>query len=280
MTALEIAMAGYLAFGLTTGDYYEAITKHSGLQVMHADGAVTLRLEETGREETAEGCAKTVTIRMKDERYPLEVTRHVRTWGDCAAIETWAEIRHDERAAIKLLRADSLAAPVSVKSETVCVMSLTGIAKNEANVRFSEVEPGTTLDMVSSAGTRNAWESNAAMMVEFGDNVDEENGKVLGVALEWPGTHQKRVRRNWNGSITEVFVGIDMTTGPYTLEPGGAVHDAKGDTRLVGEWARRGVAWVPPLGSSPSDAAWLRFAPRPAQQLGGFLLLVHGADLA
>ena len=44
MTALEIAMAGYLAFGLTTGDYYEAITKHSGLQVMHADGAVTLRL--------------------------------------------------------------------------------------------------------------------------------------------------------------------------------------------------------------------------------------------
>ena len=64
MTALEIALAGYLAFGQPTGNYYEAITKHSGLQVMHADGAVTLRLEETGREETAEGCAKTVTIRM------------------------------------------------------------------------------------------------------------------------------------------------------------------------------------------------------------------------
>ena len=220
MTALEIALAGYLAFGQPTGNYYEAITKHSGLQVMHADGAVTLRLEETGREETAEGCAKTVTIRMKDERYPLEVTRHVRTWGDCAAIETWAEIRHDERAAIKLLRADSFASRVDVKADAVRVMSLAGIAKNEANVRFSEVEPGTTLDMVSSAGTRNAWESNAAMMVELGDNVDEENGKVLGVALEWPGTHQKRVRRNWNGSITEVFVGIDMTTGPYTLEPG------------------------------------------------------------
>ncbi len=46
MTALEIAMAGYLAFGQPTGNYYEAVTKHSGLQVIHSDGAVTLRLEE------------------------------------------------------------------------------------------------------------------------------------------------------------------------------------------------------------------------------------------
>jgi alpha-galactosidase len=58
------------------------------------------------------------------------------------------------------------------------------------------------------------------MMVEFGDNVDEENGKVLGVALEWPGTSCRRVRRNWDGSRTEVFAGVDMTTGPYTLDPG------------------------------------------------------------
>ena len=50
MTALNIALAGYLAFGQPTGDAYESITKHAGLQVIHADGAVTLRLreEETG----------------------------------------------------------------------------------------------------------------------------------------------------------------------------------------------------------------------------------------
>ena len=44
MTAIEIALAGYLAFGQLTGNSYEAIAKHSGLQVIHADGAVTLRL--------------------------------------------------------------------------------------------------------------------------------------------------------------------------------------------------------------------------------------------
>ena len=222
MTALEIAMAGCLAFGQPTGNYYESITKHSGLQVIHSDGAVTLRLEELKVENVkckVDG-SKTTVIRLKDEHYPFEVTRYVRTWDDCAAVETWAEIRHSEPGPVRLVRADSFSGRIDVKTDVVRVMSLSGIAKNEANVRFSEVQSGTTLEMVSSAGTRDAWESNAGMMVEFGDGVDEENGRVLGVALEWPGTHQKKVRRNWDGKITEVFAGVDMTTGPYTLDPG------------------------------------------------------------
>ena len=222
MTALEIAMAGYLAFGQPTGNYYEAITKHSGLQVVHADGAVTLRLKELKIEnvECKVDGSKTTVIHLKDERYPFEVTRHVRTWGDCGAVETWAEIRHEEVGAVRLVRADSFAAPVTVKSGIVRVLSLTGIAKNEANVSETTLGRGQTLELVSSAGTRDAWEANAAMMVEFGGGVDEERGKVLGVALEWAGTSCRRVRRNWDGKITEVFAGVDMTTGPYTLDPG------------------------------------------------------------
>ena len=222
MTALEIAMAGYLAFGQPTGNYYEAVTKHSGLQVIHSDGAVTLRLEELKVEnvECKVDGSRTVAIRLRDERYPFEVTRHVRTWGDCGAVETWAEIRHEEAGAVRLVRADSLAAPVAVKSETVRVMSLTGVAKNEANISDTALGRGQTLELVSSAGTRDAWEANAAMMVSFGDGVDEESGKVLGVALEWAGTNCRRVRRNWDGKVAEVFAGVDMTTGPYTLDPG------------------------------------------------------------
>ena len=102
MTALEIALAGYLAFGQLTGHSYEAITKHCGLKVIHADGAVTLRLREseTGdRKRVVENGngSKTVAIRMKDEHYPFEMTRYVRSWDDCAAVETWVEIRHEEK---------------------------------------------------------------------------------------------------------------------------------------------------------------------------------------
>ena len=89
-------MAGYLAFGQLTGNSYEAITKHSGLQVIHADGAVTLRLREQGtgngkqgtgnREQGTGDGSKTIAIRMKDEHYPFEVTRYVRSWSDCATV--------------------------------------------------------------------------------------------------------------------------------------------------------------------------------------------------
>ncbi|MBQ3345160.1 MAG: alpha-galactosidase [Kiritimatiellae bacterium] len=220
MTTLDIALAGCLAFGQLTGNPREAITKHNGLQVIHADGAVTLRLAEVGRDEMATVGAKTVSVRMKDEHYPFEVVRHVKTWDDCGAVETWADIRHSETGAVRLVRADSFAAPVAVTSAAVRVMSLTGTAQNEANVSETSLANGQTLELVSSAGTRDAWEANASMMVSFGDGVDEEGGNVLGVALEWSGTSCRRIRRNWNGTVTEVFAGVDMTTGPYTLDPG------------------------------------------------------------
>ena len=250
MTALEIAMAGYLAFGQPTGHYYEAITKYSGLQAIHADGAVTLRLREERRERREEPGATLDIISLKDEYYPFEVVRHVRVWNDCAAVETWAEIRHSEPGPVRLVRADSFAAPVAATSDVVRVLSLTGTAKNEANVSRSSVGNGQTVELVSRAGTRNAWEANAAMMVEFGDDVGEERGKVLGVALEWPGNSCRRVRRNWDGSRTEVFAGVDMTTGPYTLDPGVTFttpkailvwsENGRGEvSRTYHRWARR-----------------------------------------
>ena len=220
MTTLEVVLAGYLAFGQLIPQGQQEIVKHAGLQVIHADGSVTLRLKETGRCETAEGGAKTVRISMADEHYPFEVVRFVRSWSDCDAVETWVEIRHSEPGPVKLVQADSFASCVDAKEDVVKVLSLAGSWGCEANVRESEVSAGQSVQLLSRAGTRDAWESNAGMMVSFGVRVDEERGKVLGVALEWTGTTERRVLRNWNGKTTEVFAGIDMTTGPYTLDPG------------------------------------------------------------
>ena len=101
MTTIEIALAGYLAFGQLIPRGQQEIVKHAGLQVIHADGAVTLRLKETGREEKTEGAAKLVVIRMKDEHYPFEVVRYVRSWNDCDAVETWVEVRHSAKSKSK-----------------------------------------------------------------------------------------------------------------------------------------------------------------------------------
>ena len=236
MSAERIAKGDYLVFGQLTGSYYEAIVKHCGLQVIHADGAVSLRLAEAGREEKSDAASRTTVIRLKDELYPFEVTRHVKTWNDCAAVETWVEVRHGERGPVRILRADSFATQVKVKSDVVRVLTLTGQGNNEANVSDAEVMRGQYVQYSSCAGTRDAWESNPAMMVSFGKDVDEERGKVLGVALEWTGTSCKRVRRNWDGRRIDVFSGIDMTTGPYTLDPNVTFTTPK----AVLVWSERG----------------------------------------
>ena len=219
MNLLQVVMAGYLAFGQTLPKGGSTIVKHAGLQVIHSDGAVTLRLVEKGREEVEEKGAKHIVIHLRDEVRPFAVVRHVRKWDDCDAVETWVELRHSEPGPVRLVRADSFAAPMDCLAKTVKVLSLTGKWAYEANVSEAPVGNGQIVELASKSGTRDAWESNAAMMVSF-DEAGEEYGKVLGVALEWSGTTCRRVRRDWQGAQTEVFAGVDMTTGPYTLDPG------------------------------------------------------------
>ena len=219
MNGVEIALAGYLAFGQLIPQRQQEIVKHAGLQVVHADGAVTLRLREEGRDVRDEKGAKITAIRLVDELYPFKVTRYVKTWRDCDAVETWVEIRHSENGPARLVRADSFASAVGVPAKEVGVLCLTGKWGREANVSESKVANGQIVELASKSGTRDAWESNAAMMVSFGAS-DEETGKVLGVALEWTGTTSRRIRRSWDGNETEVFAGVDMTSGPYTLDPG------------------------------------------------------------
>ena len=252
MNALDIVLSGYLVFGQLIPSGQQEIVKHAGLQVIHADGAVTLRLKELSRKSVAfEGGTDTV-IELRDEHYPFYVKRHVRSWNDCAAVETWVEIRHEEDSPVKLLKADSFAVPMNVKGpgNTVKILTLSGEWAREANLRESDLAEGQSVQLFSKSGTRDAWESNAAIMVSFGNDVTEERGKVLGLALEWSGTSQHRIRRTWNNTQTDVFAGIDMTSGPYTLDAGTTFttpraivvwsESGKGEvSRQFHRWARR-----------------------------------------
>ena len=264
MTGLEIALSGYLAFGQLIPTGQVEIQKYAGIQAIHADGAVTLRLNETGRQETEEDGGKHIVITLDDAAYPFHVTRHVKTWPDCSAVETWVEIRHEENAPVKLLKMDSFATSVPfakfkcstlgkdtrypVPYPEVKVLSLAGIWAREANVRETSLAPGQLLVLSSRAGTRDAWESNAGMMVSFGENVSEDKGTVLGIALEWTGTTCRTVRRNWLGDETEIFAGVDMETGPYTLDPGVTVTTPKAIVVLSekgrGEVSRQFHRWA------------------------------------
>ena len=255
-----ILTAGYLlvaVYGQPQGA--REIVRYAGVQALHADGAATLRIQELGKDEKREGAASHQTVSYKDELYPFFITRHFVRWDDCDVVETWIDIRHDEPGPVKLIKMDSFAAVIPekkakkdklkrIKPKRVRVMTLAGKWGEEAGVCESELAAGQTLATSSREGIHNAWESNPAMMVSFGD-ATETKGEVLGVALEWTGTSAKSVRREWDGQ-TKVFIGVDNETGPYTLDPGVTLttpkalvvlsKSGKGEvSRQYHRWARR-----------------------------------------
>ncbi|MBQ0033435.1 MAG: alpha-galactosidase, partial [bacterium] len=216
----SILYAGYLTvavFGQTIPGSREVV-RQAGLQAIHADGNLSLRIVEDGRSESREGLSTHVCTTYRDESYPFFITRHVVRWDDCGVVETWLDVRHDEPAPVRLVRMDSLAAAIPGSPAKVRVLTLAGANQHEAGVVESELSAGQTIATSSREGIHNAWESNPVMMISFGDS-SESAGEVLGVALEWTGCSAKSVRREFNGA-TKVFIGVDNQGGPYVLDPG------------------------------------------------------------
>ena len=242
----NILLSTYFAFGQPDAREWN-IERYGGVQAVHADGTVTLRMAETGRRETVEGTARHIVLESRDETYPFFVTRHVVIWNDTDVAETWVEIRHDEEGPVRLLKMDSLAAEIPWRGR-VKVLTLAGAVQEEAKVVECDLPEGQTLATTSREGIHNAWESNPVMMVSLGDST-ERTGDVLGVALEWTGCSAKSVRREYNGR-TKVFIGVDNPTGPYVLDPGETLttpramlvlsRKGKGEvTRQFHRWAHR-----------------------------------------
>ena len=111
MNITNILFSAYLAFGQPVPNSREVV-RYGGIQAIHADGTMSLRMSETGREERTENGAKHVVVSCRDEAYPFELTRHFVRWDDCDVAETWVEIRHDEEGPVRLVRTDSFAAEI------------------------------------------------------------------------------------------------------------------------------------------------------------------------
>ena len=247
MSITNIALSAFLAFGQTIPNSRDVV-RYGGIQAIHADGGLSLRLTEPVRKEHDEAGVRHVVLESRDEMYPFFLTRHVVFHDDCDVVETWTEILHEERGPVRLVKMDSFAAEIPGATNEVQVMTLTGMAQREARVVESVLAFGQTLATSSREGIHNAWESNPAMMVSLGLS-SENSGTVLGVALEWTGCSAKSVRREFDG-VTKVFIGVDNPGGPYVLEPGVTLKtpramlvlskQGKGEvSRQFHRWARR-----------------------------------------
>ncbi len=246
--------AVYSAYGDKAQD--KGINKFGGLQVTHADGCLTTYLEGVKAETVEDRPGVThLVLTQKDRVYPFYVVQHFRAMEGCDVVETWVELRNEEKGAVRLGRMDSLALDFPLIANRFYLQSATGQWSCESQLVETELVRGQTIAIGSRSGVRDAWEANASFMLTVGEKATETSGRVIGGVLCWSGSWGLSVQRD-QCDFVEVRAGADTSQGAYVLDAGKSItlpkfaltYSAAGKgqvSRNIHKWARD---WQLPAG--------------------------------
>ncbi len=98
---IDLNTAAYPVFGQSD------MVQLSALQVLHPDGQLVLYPTVDNVATKQEGNGNVTVITMTDKKYPVTVKVFYKSYSSCDIIETWTEISHREKKAIRLQRFDS-----------------------------------------------------------------------------------------------------------------------------------------------------------------------------
>ncbi len=197
-----------------------SMNKFGGLAVIHADGVTSTELQavEATRVDDKPGVTHLV-FEMKDNVYPFFVTQHFRAIEASDVVETWVEIRHDEPAAVKLVRMHSAALVFPLLANEFSLLSLTGQWASEGQLAEAPIAQGQTVSMTSRSGVRSAFGNNPSFMLSVGPRASETAGRVIAGALAWSGAWEISIQRDQLNTLA-LNAGPDTGNGPYTLDSG------------------------------------------------------------
>ena len=197
------------------------VDKFGGLAVRHADGTVSTELVAVGdapeRVKDADGIVH-VVLHHRDAVQPLFVDQHFRADVASDVIETWVEIRHEEKGPVALLRMDSLAVDLPRIARAYRVHTLSSWWGTEGRLVETDLNRSQTLTVNSRNGVRGAWDANPAFMLALDPPATEETGRVIGGVLGWSGAWRISFRRDW-GDVVQICAGPDNGNGAYVLDP-------------------------------------------------------------
>lgn len=208
--------AAYSVYG---ADTLNGMNAFGGLAVQHADGTMSTELKgaAAAAEEMPDGRRRLV-LEMTDAARSFHVTQHFVADPASDTVETWIEIRHEEKGPVRLLRMDTVALTLPNRERDVSVLSLTGHWASESQLSVSKVARGQSVRLTSRSGVRSAWNANPAWMAGFGP-VTETAGRVVGCVLAWDGSSASEIARDPT-DVIELRAGVETANGYYTLEPG------------------------------------------------------------
>lgn len=170
----------YPTFGLNCEGEY-------ALQVTHDDGNMSMDLAVESSTQKTENGVQLTTIVLKDKVYPFWVTLYYKAFFESNIIETWTEIKHQEKSNVALFKAFSAALQLPVGKHWLS--QLNGTWGRENMLSESLLTQGVKL-IANKEGTRNTMTDNPAFMVSMNGQVTETSGCVVGGALAWTGNYK------------------------------------------------------------------------------------------
>ena len=194
-----------------TEDYFEP-----ALQLTHNNGNPTSVLKYVSHTETARNGATETVVKLRDEKYPLNVNLHYLAYAKEDVICQWAEISHGENKPISLGRYAS--AMLYFEEPTYYLTEFSGDWAREMQMSQTQLNFGRkTID--TRLGTRAAMLASPFFEVGLGSPVSENHGKVLMGTIGWTGNFRFTFEVDHNNQL-RILAGINPDASTYTLDRG------------------------------------------------------------
>ena len=185
----------------------------TALAVKHGDGNRTLQMEVVKVENDTAAHSILTTVFMKDKVYPFYVNVYYKAYQDVDIIETWTEIKHDEKKNVTLTQFASGYLPV--RRGNVWLSSLYGSWANEGKVAQEPLQPGMKV-IKNKDGVRNSHTAHAEVMLSLDGKPQENKGDVIGAALCYTGNYKLRIDTD-DSDYHHFFAGITEENSAYNL---------------------------------------------------------------
>ena len=209
------ASSVYPAFGLVG-------QSETALSITQPDGNMTLDLRVSSVDESPWENGRIVCITSRDAYYPLTVKNCFKTFEQEDIIETWVEITNGAVARKKspstVVLNKYFSGSLPLRTGNVWITTVYGSWGNEGRLCTEPLTRGTKV-VRNTDGVRNAQTSRAEVMISLDGEPRENEGQVIGAALEWGGNYELRFS-SFNSDYNVFMAGICPENAEYYLEAG------------------------------------------------------------
>lgn len=186
------------------------------LGVTHADGNMTTYLyyvDSTTR--NVDGGTRT-DIRLKDDKYPFEVTLHYVAYPKENVIKTWSEISHSEEKPVTL--SNYASTMLYFNEPSYYLTEFSSDWAKEAQMSSQQLQFGKKV-IDTKLGSRAAMHTHPFFEIGLNGPVKENSGEVLMGTLGWTGNFRFTFEVDNVGNL-RVIPGINPYASNYELKAG------------------------------------------------------------